>query len=144
SPLTVGSAPAPLISSISPATMTASTTALTTFTVNGSNFSTSGGQQIGREPSREIFSTTAHPERIVSVTATQWVYQINNGSTVGTWQVRVVNADGQTSNSASFTVTAAAAPPSISSISPTTMTASTTALTTFTVNGSNFSTSGGQ
>jgi len=40
----------------------------------------------------------------VSVTSTQWVYQVNNGGTAGIWQVQVVNADGQTSNPASFTV----------------------------------------
>ncbi len=84
--------------------MTASTTALTTLTVSGNHFSTSGGQLQFTDPSGLIYSSTAHPERVVSVTSTQWVYQLNNGGTVGTWQVRVVNADGQTSNAASFTV----------------------------------------
>ncbi len=50
--------------------------------------------------------STAHPERVVSVTATQWVDQLNNGGTTGTWPVQVVNSDNQISNSGIFTVSA--------------------------------------
>ncbi|MHB1620862.1 MAG: BACON domain-containing protein [Sulfuricella sp.] len=134
---------APSIGSISPTTMTASSTALTTLTVNGSNFSTSGGYLQFTDPNGSTYSSATYPARVVSVTANQWVYQVNNGGMVGTWQVQVVNANGQPSNAATFSVTAAAVAPSISSISPTTVTAASTALTTLTVNGSNFSTSGG-
>jgi hypothetical protein len=84
--------------------MTASTTALTTVTVTGTNFSTSGGHLHFTDPNNATYDSTAHPERVVSVTATQWQYQLNNGGTAGTWHVTVVNADGQTSNSGSFTV----------------------------------------
>ena len=94
----------PVLSALSPTTMAASTTALTTLTVTGSNFSTSGGHLELTDPAGAVFSSAAHPERIVSVTASQWVYQVNNGGTVGTWQVRVVNADGQKSNAATFSV----------------------------------------
>jgi hypothetical protein len=84
--------------------MTASTTLLTTLTVSGSNFSTSGGQLQFTDPLGNVFSSTAHSDRIVSVSSSQWVYKINNGATRGTWQVRVVNADGTLSNSKSFVV----------------------------------------
>ena len=94
----------PSVSSISPTSMTASTTALTTLTVNGSNFSTSGGHLQFTDPFGSTYSSASHPERVVSVTSTKWVYQINNGGTVGTWQVKVVNSNGQSSNATSFTV----------------------------------------
>jgi hypothetical protein len=124
--------------------MPASTMALTTLYVYGSNFSTSGGQLVFTDPNNNTYSSNEYPGRVVSVTSTEWADQINNGGTAGTWQVQVVNADGQVSNIATFTVTSAAAPPpSISSVSPTTMAASTTALTTLYVYGSNFSTTGG-
>jgi hypothetical protein len=135
---------APAINSVSPPSMTASTSALTTLTVTGSNFSTGGGYLRLTDPAGGVFLSTAHPERVVSVTPTEWRYQVNNGGAVGTWQVRVVNADGQTSNAGTFNVTAAPTPaPAINSVSPSTMLASTTTLTTLTVSGSNFSTSGG-
>ena len=136
----------PIIDSVNPPTMTASTSALTTLTLTGSNFSTSGGQLLFTDPSGNLYSSAAHPERIVSITSTQWAYQINNGGTTGTWQVQVINADGQSSNSESFQVDSGSStqfPPLINSVNPLTMTASTSALTTLTITGSNFSTSGG-
>jgi hypothetical protein len=132
---------APTISNVAPPSMTASTTALTTVTVTGTNFSTSGGYLHFTDPNNATYDSTAHPERVVSVTATQWQYQLNNGGTAGTWHVTVVNSDGQTSNSGSFTVSGSA--PTISNVAPPSMAASTTALTTVTVTGTNFSTSGG-
>ena len=41
------------------------------------------------------------------MTSTQWVYQINNGGTVGLWRVQVVNSDSQSSTAYNFTVVAA-------------------------------------
>ena len=101
---TAGAAAAPTLTNITPPTMVASTTALTTLTVTGNNFSTSGGSLEFTDPAGAPFSSTAHPERIGPVTATQWTYQVNNGGTVGVWQVRVKNANGQTSNAGTFTV----------------------------------------
>lgn len=118
--------PPPAISSISPTTMTASTTTLTSLTINGSNFSTSGGYLQFTDPNGVGSSSTAHPERVVSVTSSQWVYQVNNGGTIGTWRVQVVNADGQTSNAATFTVTAP--PPTVSTGAATSITATGAAL----------------
>lgn len=120
--------PPPAISSLSPATMTASTTALTSLTINGSNFSTIGGHLQFTDPNGAATFSTSHPERVVSVTAAQWVYQVNNGGTTGTWRVQVVNADSQTSNTASFTVTAAAPPPTASTGSATSITANSATL----------------
>jgi hypothetical protein len=101
--LTIGSA-APTISNVSPPTMPASTTALTTLTVTGLNFSTTGGHLHFVDPNSNPYDSTAHPERVISVTSTQWQYNVNNGGTKGTWTVTVVNADGRTSNSGTFTV----------------------------------------
>ena len=100
-----GATAAPSISGISPTTMPASTTALTRLTIAGSGFSTSGGHLQFTDPSGIGYSSASHPDRVVSVSTTQWVYDVNNGGAVGTWHVQVVNADGQASNSTSFTVT---------------------------------------
>ena len=94
----------PIVTSISPTSMAASTTLLTTLTVSGSGFSTSGGQLQFTDPSGNIYSSNAHPSRIVSVTSSQWVYRINNGGARGTWQVRVINSNGASSNPRSFVV----------------------------------------
>ena len=105
-PFTVTAPPvaAPTISFIAPTTMAASTTALTTLTVTGTGFSTSGGYLQFTDPQGAVYTSLARPERIVSVSSTQWVYRVNNGGAVGTWQVRVVNANLAMSNAATFTV----------------------------------------
>jgi hypothetical protein len=97
-------AAAPSISYIYPTTMTASTTALTTLYVYGNNFSTSGGQLEFLDPSNTPYSSNSHPERVVTVISTEWVYNLNNGGTTGTWHVRVVNADSQASSWIPFVV----------------------------------------
>ena len=98
------SAAVPSIDHVYPTTMTASTTALTTFYVYGYNFSTSGGQLQFLDPNNIQYSSNSHPERIVAVIPTEWVYNLNNGGTKGTWKVRVVNADSQPSGWVSFNV----------------------------------------
>src|SRR5690606_39336332 len=60
---------------------------------------------------------------------------VNNENDYGTWQVRVNNPGGQSSNWESFTVTAAA--PTISSLSPSSMPGSNSDQQ-LTINGSNF------
>jgi len=100
----VTAAPAPSISYIYPTTMTASTTALTTLYVYGANLSTSGGQLQFLNPNNNSYSSNNHPERVVTVIPTEWVYKLNNGGTTGTWQVRVMNADNQTSSWVPFKV----------------------------------------
>jgi hypothetical protein len=97
-------AAAPSISYIYPTTMTASTTALTTLYVYGANFSTSGGQLEFLDPNNIQYSSNAHQERVVTVIPTEWVYNLNNGGTTGTWHVRVVNADSQASSWVPFAV----------------------------------------
>ena len=96
--------PPPSIDHIYPLTMTASTTALTTLYVYGYNFSTSGGQLQFLDPNNVQYSSNSHPERIVTVIQTEWVYNLNNGGTKGPWKVRVVNADSQPSGWATFSV----------------------------------------
>jgi len=110
--------PPPSINSISPTVMTASTSALTALTVNGNNFSTIGGHLQLTDPGGIAYSSAKYPERVVSVTPAQWVYQVNNGGTIGTWHVQVVNADGQTSNTAAFTVTSSGAPATPTGLTP--------------------------
>jgi len=97
-------AAAPSISYIYPTTMAASTTALTTLYVYGNNFSTSGGQLEFLDPNNIQYSSNSHPERVVTVIPTEWVYNLNNGGTTGTWHVRVVNADSQASSWVAFAV----------------------------------------
>ena len=107
-------APAPSIGSVSPSSIPADTN-LHQITVNGSNFSTSGGTLRFTDPNSITYNSTDHPDRIVSVSPTQWVYNLNDGGTVGTWHATVINVDGQASNSGSFnvaTVTTAPAVPS--------------------------------
>jgi len=97
------SQPAPTITSASPAAMSASTSTLNTLILSGSNFSAGSKLQF-TDPDNQVYSSTAHPERVISVSSTQWVYQVNNGGTVGTWKVQVINSDGTSSNTATFLV----------------------------------------
>ena len=101
--VTPPSQPGPTITSVSPASMTASASALNTLVVSGANFSP-GSQLQFTDPGNRVYSSIAHPERVIAVSPTQWVYQINNGGTVGTWEVRVINPDGTSSNTATFVV----------------------------------------
>ena len=134
--------PPPSINAVSPSSIPSDGN-LHQLTITGSNFSTSGGDLRFTDPSGVAYNSTDHPERVVSVSATQWVYSINDSSTPGTWHVQVINADGQSSSSASFSVAAAAVPaPSISSVSPSSI-PSDGNLHQLTIAGSNFSTSGG-
>ncbi len=133
-------APPPSISNVSPATMPASTSA--PLTVTGSNFSTSGGYLLFTDPFGLQSSSASDPGRIVSVTSTRWVYDLDNGGEGGFWSVQVVNADGQVSDFGTFLVTGSGLPPSISSVSPATVPASTTIRYTLVITGSNFSIGG--
>ena len=125
--------PPPSITSVSPTSMVASN-GNQTFTINGSSFQ-SGASLIFDPPTGANITSTV--SKLTYVSNSQLVYLLNNGGDVGTWTVKVHNPDGQSSGTASFTITAAISPPSITSVSPTSMVASN-GNQTFTINGSSF------
>src|SRR5207237_1148476 len=71
--------------------------------VVGQNFQT-GSHLIFHDPSGNPYSSADHPDRVVTVTSTEFDYNINNGGAVGTWTVELVNPDNQASNIVSFEV----------------------------------------
>ena len=95
--------PPPTINIVQPTTMPAST-ALQSLKVFGSNIQPGSAHLIFTDPSGQIYNSSAHPDREVLITATEFDYQINNGATTGTWTVKVLNPDGQQSNALSFQV----------------------------------------
>ncbi|HEY9173065.1 MAG TPA: peptidoglycan DD-metalloendopeptidase family protein [Verrucomicrobiae bacterium] len=94
-------APVPTITSVSPTSMPASS-ANQPFTINGSNFDPAATLTVDPPTGSNIESTEA---KFTSKSATRLVYQLNNGSDIGTWQVRVNNPGGVSSAWASFMVT---------------------------------------
>jgi subtilase family serine protease len=107
----------PAIASLSPNPMTGSASSQT-LTINGTGFVT--GDTVQATYAGGAVSTLA----ILSVSATQIQASIATGTTARTWTVKVINANGVASNSASLTVNAPAAPakPVITSVSPVTAT----------------------
>ena len=104
---TTNAALAPTISSVSPTSMPASS-ALQPVKVLGSNFQPTGVHLLFTDTIGQVWDSANHPDRVGTVTATEYDYQIDNNGAVGTWQVQVKNPDGQTSSNVPFTVTAAA------------------------------------
>ena len=124
----------PVIASLSPNPMTASN-AYQLVTITGTGFQAASGWKV-------ILSypgtTLTLPASQFSVTSTtQILAQVNVGMTPRTWSVQVVNPAGVASNTVSLQVTAAAPPPSISTLAPNPMSKSSAAQT-LTVNGSGF------
>lgn len=74
-------------------------------TLNGSNFQAAAYLVFTAANGDPINSTAA---KLTRDSGTQIRYQINNGGDVGTWSVKVVNPDGESSSNKSFTVTSAA------------------------------------
>ncbi|HUB29460.1 MAG TPA: hypothetical protein VL967_07175 [Terracidiphilus sp.] len=124
--------PAPSITSVSPTTPLALSSAQT-LTINGSNFQ-SGATATYKDPS----GTTHTGDAITFVSSSQIVDSaFNDGSLAGTWTVTVINPGSVSSNSFSFTVVVPA--PAISGVSPSSPTAENNPQT-LTINGSNFQT----
>ncbi len=123
----------PSITSVSPASMPASDSNQT-FTINGSNFA-NGATLTFYPPTGGALGSTA--AKLTFVSSSQIIYQLNNASDVGIWAVRVNNPNGQSSGTASFTVTAVVPPPLITSVSPASYPASANNQT-MTINGSSF------
>lgn len=110
---------APSISNISPSSVTGSTN-YQLFTINGANFVSGVMVQVGFHDNNYTWQSTASTPSFVS--SSQLTVPIKVGLTVDTWNVRVVNPDGQASNIAHFNVTAQAQPdlvPSNVTITPT-------------------------
>jgi streptogramin lyase/pimeloyl-ACP methyl ester carboxylesterase len=102
-------APLPSVSSVLPTSMPASQNPLP-LAVFGSNFQ-SGSYLLFHDPGGTLFSSAAHPDRVGTVTATEFNYQIDNGGALGKWTVQLVNPDTQASNIVSFQVTGAITTP---------------------------------
>ena len=125
----------PSVSSVSPGSVTGSSSPIT-FTVNGSNFVNGAKVQVGYASNGYSFVNTSTNATFVS--STRLTVPITTTTTADTWRVRVLNPDGQTSSGyVTFTVNAPALAPSVSSVSPNSVTGSASPIT-FTVNGSNF------
>lgn len=96
--------PKPSITNFSPNPMAAST-GLIPVTVTGNNFQSGTGAHLEfTGPTGKLFSSADHPERIPSITPTQWQYPFNNAGVKGIWHVQVVNPDGQGSSTWPFQV----------------------------------------
>ncbi len=117
------------ISSLSPNPMTASTSNQT-LTITGSGFQSGASVHVSYPGYTGTLAVT-------SLSTTQIQATINTGAAAQKWTVQVVNPGGAASNTATLTVTAAAATPAISSLSPNPMTGSTAAQT-LTITGSGF------
>ena len=128
--LTVTAPAAPAITSLSPSTMTGAS-AYQTLTINGTGFGA------GATVSMSYTGGTVVNPVITSSSATQIVASVNVGAAARSWTVQVVNPGGAASNAATLTVTAPAAPPAITSLSPNPMTGSASPQT-LTINGSGF------
>jgi hypothetical protein len=50
------------------------------------------------------YSSTSHPERIQTSSATQWVYTIDDNDDAGTWYVQIFTVAGVGSTKVPFTV----------------------------------------
>jgi hypothetical protein len=101
-----GDASRPVIDSVLPVWVPASA-AEQLITIYGTEFTpgiSGGGKLVFTDPDGGLYSTTANPERIVSVTESEWAYRLINDEHVGLWKVHVVNADGSVSNKVGFEV----------------------------------------
>lgn len=113
---------APTISSISPNNGYNSST-LSPVTISGSGFSTSGGGVVLTKTGETNITAT-----ITSRGATSIICELPlTGKTTGTWNVVVINADGQsTTQSVVFTVNSQSSTPTLTSITPSSGQANTT------------------
>jgi hypothetical protein len=130
--LTVTGLAPPAITSVSPNPMTGSANNQT-LTINGSGFQ--AGAKVTLTTGGTSYSYTA--SYITSVTATKILVPVNVGTPARAWTVQVVNPDNSASTPVSLTVTAAAPPPAITSLNPSSMTGSASAQT-LTINGTGF------
>lgn len=128
--ITAANNPVPAITTLQPSTIAAGSAAFT-LTVNGSNFVSSSVVK---------FNGNAKTTTFVSSTQLTAAISASDVASGGTPAITVTNPapGGGTSNSVTFTITAASNPvPAITTLQPSTIAAGSTAFT-LTVNGSNF------
>jgi len=121
---------APAIATLSPNPITASNSAQT-LTINGSGFVSGSGLKV------TVGGTAYQGSAVAFVSSTQLTASVNVGTGAQSLPVQVTNPNGQTSNSATLTVTAPLVAPVIGTLSPNPMTASNS-VQTLTINGSGF------
>lgn len=121
-------APAPSITSLSPASIIGST-ANQNITIAGTNF------QAGAKVNLSYAGGATTSLTPATVTATSIAVAVNVGTTVRTWTLQALNPDGKTSATSNLAVTAPA--PTITSLSPSSLTGST-ANQTVTIAGTGF------
>ena len=108
--------PSPTLNSISPSSVTGSTSSRT-FTLTGSNFASGASVQVAYRDSNYAFRDTNNAPTFDS--PSQLRVSINTQTTADTWRVRVRSADGKISNERTFEVTSPDGPsPTLGSISP--------------------------
>ena len=103
----------PTISNISPSSYPADNNNHT-MTINGSGFQ-NGASLLFHDPQGNAFNSNS--SKLTFVNSTQLIYQFNDASDVGTWNVAVYNTDGGHSAQTNFQVGSKSSP-TISSISP--------------------------
>jgi hypothetical protein len=102
-----------------------------TLTVKGSGFVAGNTLKV------TVGATPYSGSQISSVSSTQLTVSVTVGASAQSLPVQVTNANGQTSNSVTLTVTAPVAAPAITTLSPNPMTGSNSPQT-LTINGSGF------
>lgn len=123
----------PTISGVSPNPVTGSASQQT-ITINGTNFVNKPTVAVAWTGGSKTLSAA----QVTYVSSTQLQMAITTSITADSWTVRVTNPNGQSSNTASFTVTAPASPaPTVSGVSPNPVTGSASQQT-ITINGTNF------
>ncbi|HET7073026.1 MAG TPA: hypothetical protein VFI55_02955, partial [Mycobacterium sp.] len=128
-------ATAPVISSLNPNPMTASTAAQT-LTINGSNF-VAGATVQASYPGGAVTTLT-----VASATATRITATIMTGAVTRAWSIVVTNPNGQSSFAATLQVTAPNPTPAIAGMSPNPMTGSANPQV-LSINGSGFQSGAG-
>ncbi len=125
--------PAPTISGADPASYPA-TGGNRTLTLNGANFQ-NGATLLFVQPGGTPIPGSA--AKLTVVSSGQISYQFNDGNLSGPWTVKVVNPDGKSAGTVSFTVTPVGSGPRIDSVIPDPVIGANSART-LTINGANF------
>ena len=103
----VVNAATPIITKVSPNPLPA-LSGMQPFTITGVNLpaNTSAGYILFTDPALVTHPSTAYPARVLSTSATQWVYNIDDNGTngAGPWTVQMIDYSGQASAHYPFTV----------------------------------------
>lgn len=129
----IAPAAGPAIAALSPSPM-AGSNSVQTLTIKGSGFVAGSGLKV------TVGGMVYQGAQISFVTSSQLAVSVNVGTSARSLPVLVTNPNGQTSNSATLTVTAPVGTPVITTLSPNPMTGSNSPQT-LTINGSGFQSS---